>query len=929
MSIGKGLARWRQALGARLARMPIQRLPTWMKASIVLRSGIFDVDWYQGATGRTVADAAQAVRKFVSHDDDPENAANPLFSADWYRFKYGFTGSNADALLHYILFGERSGLKPHPWFDPGFFHTYNRDIKACGLALARYCHDWKRNPYPHPHFDGKWYVWQYPDVGDGPLNPLAHFVTHGMAEGREPNAFFSTRWYLSTFPDIRGSGELAAHHFCLFGAAEMRSPGPNFDMRRYADQYPDQAASGLDPLGHYLAIGRGEGRNVGTRYLHLWDLVDKQPSAPSHEQAETTAVVDVIVPVYRGLAETRACIEALFAARNNCRVRVRLYNDVSPEPEVTAYLRDVAAREDVTLSENAANLGFVGTVNAGMRAAMAARDCDAVVLLNSDTEVANDWLDRLLLHAGKPSTGTVTASSNNATICSYPQIGGNALPAGFEVAEIDRHAARVNAGESVEIPTAIGFCMLITRECLERVGYFDEEAFGRGYGEENDFCMRASALGFRHLHALDVFVKHVGEVSFAEDSHPGKENAGRIIRERYPDYEPSVARFCATDPGRVARMRLTFALWRERRQPVTAIITHDLGGGTERQVLSINQRLSQSGHVVIIRPSIGHKSLIRIENLSPYDHFDVVIDAIDGAGFAQLLELLGVSAIQVHHLYDHGDMIRDGLAQAGIPYTYDLHDYYAVCPQITLTTVEQEYCGEPAPSGCDACIAARPSLGATDIRNWREAQEWVVLGATEVRAPSHDVAKRIQRYFPVAPVVRYHEPYPAIAIPPLRGQPVGADSPLRVVMLGVMSLTKGRKKVFEAIAAAERLQLPMTFHLIGDSQGHLPEASEGRFTSTGWYTEDQLSGLIEAARPDLFLFASAAPETYSFTLTEAMSTGRPILATNLGAFAERLEGYQASALYPHEISGAELAARLWAFGGEHFPQYVAPKSVDA
>ncbi|WP_187770642.1 glycosyltransferase [Cognatilysobacter lacus] len=905
-------------IGAAAARLPLERLPRRVKARIIHGSGLVDAQWYARATGRQVADARAAAEAFAEHANDPGNAINPLFDAAWYAATYGLHGSPADLLVHYVLFGERGGLKPHPWFDPGYFLKYNSHRRRFKPALAAYALHWAEHSRAHPHFDGNWYRWQYPDVRKLPGNPLAHFVTHGMAEGREPNAFFSSRWYLSTFADIRESGQNPVKHFTEFGAAEMRSPGPNFDMRRYADQYPDHADTGLDPLAHYLAIGRAEGRNVGTRYVHLWDLDDSKAPAPAPRPGR--GVVDVIVPVYRGLDETRACIEALLASRNRCRVRIRLCNDASPEPEVTAYLRDAAARADVILTENPANLGFVGTVNSGMRAALAMPDCTAVVLLNSDTEVANDWVDRMLEHAAKPATGSVTATSNNATICSYPQIGINRLPEDFSVAELDAIAARVNAGESVEIPTAVGFCMLITRACLHAVGLFDEAAFGRGYGEENDFCMRATAAGFRHRHALDVFVKHVGEVSFAQDSNPGKENAGRIISERYPHYNSLVAKFCATDPARISRLRLTMALWREGRRPVTALITHDLGGGTERQVLAIAQELGADGHVVIIRPSIGHKSLLRIENRDPYDHFDQVVDAIDGAGFARLLARMGVTAVQVHHLYDHGDLIRDGLAISGLPFTFDVHDYFVICPQITLTTVDQEYCGEPGPSGCDACIAQRPNLGAADIRNWREAQEWAVLGASEVRAPSHDTASRIGRYFPVEPVVQYHQEPPAIARPAVRSEPVSAEAPLRVVMLGVLSLTKGRVKVFKTIEASHRMGLPISFHLIGDSQDNSPDVDDGRFTTTGWYVEPDLPRLIEQARPDLFLFASAAPETYSFTLTEAMGTGQPILATNLGAFGERLAGYSPSRLYPHDISGAELAERLWAFAAEVLPQ---------
>ena len=63
----------------------------------------------------------------------------------------------------------------------------------------------------------------------------------------------------------------------------------------------------------------------------------------------------------------------------------------------------------------------------------------------------------------------------------------------------------------------------------------------------------------------------------------------------------------------------------------------------------------------------------------------------------------------------------------------------------------------------------------------------------------------------------------------------------------------------------------------------------------------------------MFLFASVAPETYSFTLTEAMRRARPIMATDVGAFAERLVGYPDYALYPHDSSGEQLAQAIWAY----------------
>src|SRR5439155_9965202 len=137
---------------------------------------------------------------------------------------------------------------------------------------------------------------------------------------------------------------------------------------------------------------------------------------------------------------------------------------------------------------NDRNLGFVQSVNRGM-ALHPDRD---VVLLNSDTEVANDWLDRLARAAySDANVATATPFSNNATICSYPFEGWTGgVPGMLGLAGLDRLFASTNAGRLVDMPTAVGFCMCIRRACLDQVGLFDAARFGRGDGEENDFSLR-------------------------------------------------------------------------------------------------------------------------------------------------------------------------------------------------------------------------------------------------------------------------------------------------------------------------------------------------------------------------------------------------------------------------------------------------------
>jgi GT2 family glycosyltransferase len=265
--------------------------------------------------------------------------------------------------------------------------------------------------------------------------------------------------------------------------------------------------------------------------------------------------IDIVIPAYRGLAETRACVESVLASPIEAPHEVVVIDDASPEPALSQWLRGLSG---VTLVTHAGNRGFIATANEGMRLHP---DRD-VVLLNSDTEVAPGWLDRIAAHARKGDrVGTVTPFSNNATICSYPRtLERNDLPEGETTASLDAAFTSANTGLSAEIPTAVGFCMFISRECLDRVGLFDEARYGAGYGEEVDFCMRASRAGFRHLVAADVFVRHTGEVSFGDTGTERRARAQAVVDQLYPEFQPRVRDFIARDPlaglrGRVDRAR--------------------------------------------------------------------------------------------------------------------------------------------------------------------------------------------------------------------------------------------------------------------------------------------------------------------------------------------------------------------------------------
>jgi GT2 family glycosyltransferase len=268
-------------------------------------------------------------------------------------------------------------------------------------------------------------------------------------------------------------------------------------------------------------------------------------------------LIDVVIPVYKGLEETRRCVGSVLAARQAAAFEVVVVDDASPEPDIARWLDGLAGEGRVTLLRNGENAGFVRSVNRGM-GLHPDRD---VVLLNSDTEVANHWLDRMQACARSDAKiATVTPFSNNATICSYPFEGWEgSIPGSLGLAELDRLFATTNAGRMVDLPTAVGFCMYIRRPALDALGSFDAERYGRGYGEENDFCMRAVKAGWRNVLACDVFVYHEGSVSFSEERFALQAAAGKALVQAHPDYPARVHEYLVADPANDARCAIDLA----------------------------------------------------------------------------------------------------------------------------------------------------------------------------------------------------------------------------------------------------------------------------------------------------------------------------------------------------------------------------------
>lgn len=264
----------------------------------------------------------------------------------------------------------------------------------------------------------------------------------------------------------------------------------------------------------------------------------------------------VVIPVYNAAAEVDRCLHTV-QATVPAGAEVLVLDDASPDPAVAAVLDRwrQCAGPGWRFLRNPQNLGFVGSANRGMCL------CDGdVVLLNSDTEVTPGWLQGLgRCFASDPAIATATPWTNNGEIVSLPRFCVVNPPPD----DPDAVAAAVaGAGHAryPDLPTAVGFCMAVTRRAIDRIGLFDEVRFGRGYGEENDFCMRARAAGMRNVLCDDVYVVHLGGRSFGPlGLRPGEDSMRRLL-DLHPGYLALVQAFIAEDPLAPRRQAVLDAL---------------------------------------------------------------------------------------------------------------------------------------------------------------------------------------------------------------------------------------------------------------------------------------------------------------------------------------------------------------------------------
>ena len=659
--------------------------------------------------------------------------------------------------------------------------------------------------------------------------------------------------------------------------------------------------------------------------------------------------VDVIVPIYGAAADLERCLTSVAARTDLARHGLILVIDGPQDDAVESVVHRFGTVASQTM-RNDARCGFVASVNCGMRAS--SRD---VVLLNSDTIVTARWLDKLIdASISSADIGTVTPLSNNATLCSVPrQFEENLIPTGCDVESFAELVERVSKRVYPRLPTGVGVCLFIRRALLDDIGYFDQERFGLGYGEENDFCMRALARGWLHIADDATFIAHAGHRSFGSSSSALQRAAARTLVRRHPDYMPAIAAFMKLNPLASVHGRVDRAL--RARTPVTARrgprkVVHLVHGwppkqqaGTELYAFWLVQRQLQWREVsVFTRMADADRrqgepvelsddgARVRLVTNNFVQRNPVARNALRDwtfeRAFARFLAEEKPELIHIHHLAGHAFSLASVAKRFGVPIVQQIQDWWPLCRRVNLFDFEWQRCSGPGIAKCAQCapmtlIAPAPLWNRALHRMRRQAARRALSAADAFVMGSQCIHDDYERagLFP-AGIPAFVLPYGVEMTARVAREP--ARRPLRFGIVGSILPHKGIHIAAEAFRGIDPSLA--TLHVWGDTSAspayvETLRALGGDLAFEGTFAEDAKAAIFDSI--DVLLVPSVGLESFGLAAREAMARGVPAVASADGALLEMFEPGLCGELFPPRDADAlqSIIVRL----------AIAPEIVDA
>jgi GT2 family glycosyltransferase/glycosyltransferase involved in cell wall biosynthesis len=611
-------------------------------------------------------------------------------------------------------------------------------------------------------------------------------------------------------------------------------------------------------------------------------------------------VIDIIIPVYNGYEFLTPLFDSI-ERNTTAPYRLIVVNDSSPDERVKPLLLERLANHPTAIFvDHEVNLGFVKSVNEAYT-----YTSDHFLILNTDTEVPKYWVERLMYPIlNMEKIATTTPFTNSGQIASFPNfIADNNIFEGMSVDSLDEVFREFNPDKFYSIvPTGVGFCMGINYELIEEIGFFVEEEFGRGYGEENDWCQRAIIEGYDNLIVPNLFVyhKHGGSFSAEDKKRLMQENAIKLLH-KHPNYDKDIQSYVSQDPHKVLREIAVVVASSKEGEALHLIIDQALGGGANEYTKAKVEEYKRD-EKKILRVIYDHYSsnYLVYFDYGEYSYSFVLSNFKD---IQELLSHLKFREIFINNLVSFREIpelllwIEELVEQNSASLVVPIHDYFSICPNYTLLEPNGRFCEIPnSIVSCQECMSSNDLEWRTlidreiDMRKWRDEWGRLLVLSDKIICFSDSSKELLLRAYTTLDTKKIEiiphtvEPLPKVDI---ASKPKG--SPLVVGVLGAINQAKGANIIEELVASIDRDNLNIRVTLIGEISKNI---SSDSFKMTGRYKRDKLPSLIAKEQIDIFLIPSVCPETFSYTTSEIIMMDMPLIVFDVGAPPERVKEYK-------------------------------------
>ncbi|WJE53829.1 glycosyltransferase [Bacillus cereus] len=320
-------------------------------------------------------------------------------------------------------------------------------------------------------------------------------------------------------------------------------------------------------------------------------------------------------------------------------------------------------------------------------------------------------------------------------------------------------------------------------------------------------------------------------------------------------------------------------------------VMNPIGGGVEYYQ---NTYIEQNKHKYRIYKMTFRSGIFRIEDMNQEStlYYELEFRNYNENSFRLLLKSMDIELIYINHIIKFPIFEFIYIIQySGIDYIYFIHDFFCICPLVNLIKRTGSYCNnETDVNKCNACLSGGRE---TDIQTWRKNFESFLSNAQKIIAPSNSAKEIVKKHFPHITIDVQEHPL-SLNIHYTYNLEFVSEKKLNVAFVGNIQKNKGSHILYKLKMEIERRKLPFCIKVIGVTDRHKRKfvSPSGRFIVTGLYDNKQISNLLAEHKISLVITSSICPETFSYTTNEAMFSGYPIIAFDMGAPAEQIRKYK-------------------------------------